>query len=85
MRMLVRMAAVLTAIFAISTLGDSAPVSRDRILRACYIGFGVCSVLLFALTLHGLRSPWPIYAVLLLNGTVRAFNAWSYTEFAAVT
>src|SRR5438309_11594812 len=36
-------------------------VSRDRILRACYVGFGVCSVLLFALTLHGLRSPWPIY------------------------
>src|SRR4051794_34652223 len=33
MRILVRMTAVLTAIFAISTLGDSAPVSRDRILQ----------------------------------------------------
>ena len=29
---------------------------------------------MLALTLHGLTSVWPIYAVLLGNGVVRAFN-----------
>ena len=48
-------------------------VSRQRILLACYGGFSLCSLLLLALTLHGLTSVWPIYAVLLGNGVVRAF------------
>ena len=47
---------------------------RQRILQACYGGFGICSALLLALTLHGVVDVWPIYAVLLFNGTVRAFN-----------
>jgi MFS family permease len=47
---------------------------RQRILQACYAGFGLCSLLLLALSLHGLTAVWPIYAVLLFNGTVRAFN-----------
>src|SRR5581483_8436308 len=47
---------------------------RQRILAMCYANFGVCSLLLLSLTLHGLKTVWPIYAVLLLNGTVRAFN-----------
>lgn len=47
---------------------------RQRILQTCYGAFGLCSVLLLVLTLHGLPAIWPIYAVLLLNGTVRAFN-----------
>jgi MFS family permease len=47
---------------------------RQRILQLCYGGFGLCSILLLALTLHGLAAVWPIYAVLLINGTVRAFN-----------
>jgi len=47
---------------------------RQRILQACYAGFGLCSLLLLALSLHGLIAVWPIYAVLLFNGTVRAFN-----------
>jgi MFS family permease len=50
-------------------------VPRLKILRACYAGFAFCSALLLALTLHGLRSAIPIYFILLLNGTVRAFNA----------
>jgi len=50
-------------------------VARLRILKSCYLAFSVCSVLLLTLTLHGLASPLPVYAVLLLNGTVRAFNA----------
>lgn len=47
---------------------------RQSILRVCYAGFTVCSVVLLALTFRGLVSVWPIYAVLLSNGAVRAFN-----------
>jgi MFS family permease len=48
-------------------------VSRQRILLACYGGFALCSLLLLTLTLRGIDSSWPIYAVLLGNGVVRAF------------
>ena len=47
---------------------------RQRILQVCYGGFGLCSILLLALSLHGIAAVWPIYAVLLFNGIVRAFN-----------
>jgi MFS family permease len=47
---------------------------RQRILQICCAAFSAVSVLLLALSAHGLRSVWPIYGVLLLNGTVRAFN-----------
>ncbi len=50
-------------------------IARKRILQACYLCFALCSLLLLAFALHGLHSPGPIYAILLLNGTVRAFNA----------
>ncbi len=50
-------------------------VARLRILQTCYFAFSGCSVLLLVFTLKGLATPAPIYAVLLLNGTVRAFNA----------
>lgn len=49
-------------------------VPRLRIIRACYAGFSVCSTLLLALALHGVGAVWPVYAVLLANGVVRAFN-----------
>ena len=48
-------------------------ISRQRILLACYGAFSLCSALLFGLTLRGLTAVWPIYAVLLGNGVVRAF------------
>jgi MFS family permease len=48
--------------------------SRQRILTICHTAFSLCALALCALTLHGLSSVWPIYAVLLANGTVRAFN-----------
>jgi MFS family permease len=48
--------------------------SRQSILRVCYAGFTLCSVVLLALTFRGLAAVWPIYAVLLTNGAVRAFN-----------
>ncbi len=50
-------------------------VPRLNILKTCYAAFSVCSLLLLISTLHGLHSAYPIYFVLLLNGTVRAFNA----------
>src|SRR5947209_2174917 len=47
---------------------------RRRILDICYAAFALCSVLLLAFTVHGLTSVYPIYAVLVANGVVRAFN-----------
>jgi len=53
---------------------------RQRILQTCMAGFSVCSALLLLLTLHPvtgtshLTRAYPIYVVMLLNGTVRAFN-----------
>lgn len=49
-------------------------VPRQRILATCCAGFGLCSLALLALTLHGISSVLPIYAVLLASGAVRAFN-----------
>jgi MFS family permease len=49
--------------------------SRQMILRICYGAFSICSAVLLAITLRGLVSVWPIYAVLVANGLVRAFNA----------
>lgn len=48
---------------------------RRQIVRVCCATFGLCSLSLLALTLHGLRTAYPLYAVLLINGVVRAFNA----------
>jgi MFS family permease len=48
--------------------------SRRGILRTCYLAFAVCAVALLTLSYMRLLSVWPIYAVLLANGAVRAFN-----------
>jgi MFS family permease len=48
--------------------------SRRRILEVCYTAFACCSAALLGLSLYGLSFVWPIYAVLLANGVVRAFN-----------
>src|ERR1700691_3150911 len=45
-----------------------------RILHACCAGFSLCSLLLLALTVRGLTSVLPVYLVLLLNGSMRAFS-----------
>jgi MFS family permease len=50
-------------------------IARQRILQTCYLGFSFCSLLLLFFTLRTLSSAYPIYIILLLNGTVRAFNA----------
>jgi len=48
--------------------------SRQRILQVCYSAFSLCALALLALSWRGLSTVWPIYAVLLANGVVRAFN-----------
>ena len=50
-------------------------IPRHKILQTCYLGFSVCSLLLLTFALSGIASAYPIYFALLLNGTVRAFNA----------
>jgi MFS family permease len=62
-------------------------LQRQRILQTCLSAFAVCSGLLLLFTLHhGVISntgyrPYPIYAILLLNGVVRAFNAPASSAF----
>jgi MFS family permease len=47
---------------------------RQRILQCCFGGFAVVSALLVALSWNGPSVVWPIYAVLVLHGVVRAFT-----------
>jgi MFS family permease len=47
---------------------------RKRILQTCAAGYALVSVLLFGFTIHGITAIYPIYLVLLLNGTARAFS-----------
>jgi MFS family permease len=56
-------------------------VPRKRILLACSLGFSICSALLLAFALNHISTVYPIYAVLLMNGTVRAFNAPAAQSF----
>ncbi len=72
---LVGLAQFLPGIFLFLLAGHTADrLPRQRILQTCYLGFSVCSLALLVLTARGLASAWPIYAVLLGNGVVRAFN-----------
>jgi MFS family permease len=73
---LVGLAQFLPGILLFLIAGHTADrIARQRILQTCYAGFSVCSLLLLAFTLRGATSVYPIYAALLLNGGVRAFNA----------
>jgi MFS family permease len=47
---------------------------RRRLLMTCYAGFALCSGLLLAISWRGAHSVYPIYGVVVLLGTVRAFN-----------
>jgi MFS family permease len=72
---LVGLAQFLPGIFLFLPAGHTADrVPRKRILQCCYAAFSLCSLLLLALTLHGLTSIIPVYVALLFNGVVRAFN-----------
>jgi MFS family permease len=72
---LVGLAQFLPGIFLFLISGQTADrFRRQRILQSCYMAFACISALLLGFTLHGLRTVWPVYGVLLLNGVVRAFN-----------
>jgi MFS family permease len=49
-------------------------ISRRSILLACLGGFSAASLLLLIFSIRGIREVYPIYLVLLLNGTARAFG-----------
>jgi MFS family permease len=72
---LVGLAQFLPGVILFLIVGHTADrMPRGRILQVCYVGFSSCSLVLVALSIHGLNTPWPIYATLLGNGVVRAFN-----------
>jgi len=49
--------------------------NRKTSLLCCNLGFALCSVLLIQITRHAPHNVKPIYAVLVLLGVVRSFNA----------
>jgi len=49
-------------------------LNRRLLLMSCYAGFAACSALLLLFALRGSRSVYPIYAVVVLLGTIRSFN-----------
>ena len=72
---LVGLAQFLPGVFLFLLAGHTADrVPRHRILATCCAGFALCSLGLLAIALHPSAAVWPIYAVLLANGAVRAFN-----------
>jgi MFS family permease len=72
---LVGLAQFLPGVLLFLVAGQTADrVPRQRILQSCYGAFSLVSFLLLGLSLQGVASAWPIYAALLLNGVVRAFN-----------
>lgn len=72
---LVGLAQFLPGVFLFLIAGHTADrVARQRILQSCFAAFSVCSLLLLTFAVRGISSAWPIYAVLMLNGVVRAFN-----------
>jgi MFS family permease len=47
---------------------------RRRILAICYSVEVLCALLLLGFTLFGLRAAWPVFAVMVLFGGMRAFS-----------
>ncbi len=79
---LVGLAQFLPGILLFLVAGQTADrFPRQRILQCCYVAFAGVSALLLGLTLSGLRSVWPVYAALVLNGVVRSFNTTATQAF----
>ena len=82
---LVGLAQFLPGILLFLLAGHAADrIPRNRILQTCYAAFSLCSLMLLGFTLHGPRSPYPLYVILLLNGAVRAFNGPASQAFLPV-
>src|SRR5690349_5710875 len=72
---LVGLAQFLPGIVLFLVAGHVADVlDRKKVLITCDVGFGICFVLLLALTASKTQSVAAIYAVLVLLGIVRSFN-----------
>lgn len=56
-------------------------VPRRRILLICCLAFSLCSACLLVFAWQHISTVYPIYAVLLLNGMVRAFNGPAAQSF----
>src|SRR5215813_12459169 len=48
---------------------------RTKVVFFCFLGYTVCSTLLFLTAMHGTRTVYPIYAILVGLGAVRSFSA----------
>lgn len=73
---LVGLAQFLPVIFFFLPAGHAADVfNRNRLVMLCYVGFAACYALLFEIAHLRMHDVRPIYAVLVLLGIVRAFNA----------
>jgi MFS family permease len=72
---MVGLAQFLPGIFLFLVTGHTADrLPRRTILMMCAAVFAVCSAALLIFSIRGVSSVLPIYAVLLANGVVRAFN-----------
>jgi MFS family permease len=79
---LVGLAQFLPGILLFLPAGHTADhVPRKRIIAVCYGSFSLCSLLLLLFAFQGLAAVWPIFAVMTLNGVVRAFNAPAAQSF----
>src|ERR1700733_11614053 len=79
---LVGLAQFLPGILLFLPAGHTADhLPRKQIIGCCYASFAVVSILLFTFTLHGIKTVWPIFLALTLNGIVRAFNAPAAQSF----
>src|SRR5579884_2795705 len=73
---LVGLAQFLPVVFFFLPAGHAADrFDRKGLVVGCYIGFGNCYALLFEIAHLKMYDVRPIYAVLVLLGVVRAFNA----------
>lgn len=48
--------------------------NRARIVTTCLLTNALCALLLLVITLHGLESAWPVFMVMMLLGSARAFS-----------
>src|SRR5947208_9448041 len=73
---LVGLAQFLPVVFLFLPAGHAADrFNRKKLVVVCYVGFAVCYALLLEIAHIGARDIRFIYAVLVLLGVVRAFNA----------
>jgi MFS family permease len=72
---LVGLAQFLPGILLFLVAGHAADrYDRRRLIVSCYSGSAICAGSLLYLTLRGVHSVYPIYAVLVLLGVIRSFS-----------